>query len=152
MFSIAYPTIDPSFTYPQHHTAVVGGSTPPLPCPYLPGLLVQYYTVEWWRGLIKLDTSTAKYQILQNFSLVIHDSAIPDVSDGYICKIVVNDIEANRIYTEYGPDISLTVDGKICVTCMWFNIASSMLLWQQWILIKLSCHKGHLSLVMLVTY
>ena len=112
---VAYPSIDPSYTLPQTHRAQVGTSSPPIQCPFPVGILSSEYEVIWFRGIKKLNSSDTKYEILSNFSLIIHNTDLSDTSSGYFCQINVRNENAigklNEVFTQYGPDTSLTIYG-----------------------------------------
>ena len=116
LFSLAYPSIDPSYTLPQTYRAQVGTSSPPIQCPFPVGILSNEYEVIWFRGIKKLNSSDTKYEILSNFSLIIHNTDLSDTSSGYFCQINVRNENAigklNEVFTQYGPDSSLTIYGK----------------------------------------
>ena len=109
----AYPYLDSSFTLPQEYTVQVGHISSPLPCGFVPGGLASlYYEAEWWRGIVKLDLSDSKYEILSNYSLVVHNATMRDSSGGYYCHVRVFYVEENKWYGNSSPDIKLNVYGK----------------------------------------
>ena len=76
-----------------------------------------YYTVHWWKGaetLAKWNDDTqinSKYEIHDDFSLVVRDVTAMDASDAYYCTVAV-EYEKNNVVTNYGIDYELVVNGK----------------------------------------
>ena len=109
----AYPYLDSSFTLPQEYKVQVGHTSSPLPCGFVPGGLANlYYEVEWWRGIVRLDLSGSKYEMVSNYSLLVHNATMRDNSGGYYCHIRVFNVEENKWYSNSSPDIKLNVYGK----------------------------------------
>jgi hypothetical protein len=89
--------------------AQLGQPSPPMFCGFKPGALPQYTSIQWWRGISLLNTSHDKYNILPNYTLVINDMELTDISDGYYCSIQVNEPVYNHKYNNSSPDVSLQV-------------------------------------------
>ena len=115
VFSItAFPTVDSSFTLPQVSVAQLGQSSPPLYCGFKSGTFGSKYTeVDWWKGITKLDLNASKYELLPNFTLVVHDVQLSDVSNGYFCRINVYNPVEDVAYINSSPDVGLKVYSKL---------------------------------------
>lgn len=112
----ASPVLESSFTLPQVTTAQIGLSSLPLYCGFKAGALSEYTETEWWRGVVKLDVNGSKFELLPNFTLVVHNVQLTDVSSGYYCNIKVYNPEENVAYNNSSPDVGLQVysKGKRC--------------------------------------
>lgn len=118
LYVVAYPEPDKSITAITTYPATLGNDSPPIRCEFPNGTLsVMYYTVHWWKGaetLAKWNDDTqinSKYEIHDDFSLVVRDVTAMDASDAYYCTVAV-EYEKNNVVTNYGIDYELVVNGK----------------------------------------
>ena len=88
-------------------------------CHIKPGKLRQYYSVRWMNGTSTIITSTSppespRYQLNDNFSLIISDIQLGDSSTSYRCTVTIDDPNipgtSNRVYNRLG-NITVNVYG-----------------------------------------
>ena len=91
-----------------------------IPCPYERGVFEERYGGTWYRGMNMIDNlvaeSAGRYEILQNFSLMIQDAKPMDASNAYYCRVQVNTTD-DVVITRQSPFITLEVLGMACVFC-----------------------------------
>ena len=89
-----------------------------IPCPYERGVFEERYGVTWYQGMNMIDNlvaeSAGRYEILQNFSLMIQDAKPMDASNAYYCRVQVNTTD-DVVITRQSPFITLEVLGMACV-------------------------------------
>ena len=91
-----------------------------LPCPFKPGALLQYYTVEWMKDNIEIAIApNSKYHIDRaTYALIIDPVSVNDTSSNYQCQVFVTNPKTNskeqlQLYSQrkpaFGMPLSLTV-------------------------------------------
>lgn len=93
-------------------------SSPRIDCVFLEGALSQFYSVEWWKGTTLVYSSTNNADNLPQFSvqelgLVIQNVTSSDASEGYFCRVTVQDPIMNTAITVTGTSTSLVVIGTL---------------------------------------
>ena len=102
-------------------------------CRIKPGKLRQYYSVRWMNGTSTIITSTSppespRYQLNDNFSLIINDIQLVDSSTSYRCTVTIDDPNipgtSNRVYNHLG-NITVNVYGTpfLMYFGVWFTNA-----------------------------
>lgn len=94
------------------------GSFITVPCAYRRGRLADRYEVTWSKGLVEVDTSLQqfdRYEIQQNFSLVIRNVVPDDASDAYHCRIRVR-LADDSIVEKTAPNINVNVQGEYFIS------------------------------------
>ena len=102
-------------------------------CRIKPGKLRQYYSVRWMNGTSTIITSTSppespRYQLNDNFSLIINDIKLVDSSTSYRCTVTIDDPNipgtSNRVYNHLG-NITVNVYGTpfLMYFGVWFTNA-----------------------------
>ena len=117
---VAYPEPDKNITATATYLATLSKDSPPIRCDFPRGSLAgtnSYYTVQWWKGSQSLASwsdnaqDDSKYQVLDDFSLVVRDVTSLDASDAYYCSVAVQ-YEASSEVTSVGVNYELVVVGK----------------------------------------
>ena len=110
MFSMcaAYPFPEP--TIPKVHNTVIGALVR-LPCTIPYGVLVSRYSVQWFQGMVPIDTASRPHLSVNdsNAELVFNTVEAEDYGNGYYCVVTVNAASDN--FTRQGATISLIVEG-----------------------------------------
>ena len=109
---LAYPKPDPDLLV-QLSTPVIAmvAQSIPIDCVFRAGRLLQYYSVEWFRGTDTNNLAGSRYS-LQALSLTIQNVTAEDASQGYYCRVTVLDPLENRTVTATGYSTELKVISK----------------------------------------